>query len=267
MSLLAPVSAPPTTGDRKADAARQLEALVLRQMLSASGAFKPSDAPGASLHTDLFVDALADAVSRAGGIGLARTLEHAMGAAAESPPPGSAPTASGATQAGASSGALPTWPSPLPGTAAKAAVLDAGSTVTSGFGPRIDPLDGHLAHHAGVDLAAPAGTEVRAAAAGVVKEAGERGGYGLAVEIDHGGGVTTVYGHASELLVRAGEKVQPGQPIAKVGHTGRATGDHLHFELRRSGVAVNPTTLLKAYAGRADSIGGRSTGAPSGSTS
>ncbi|HUM13990.1 MAG TPA: peptidoglycan DD-metalloendopeptidase family protein [Myxococcaceae bacterium] len=250
MSLLAPPGVPPT-GDRKADAARQLEALVLRQMLSASGAFRSSSAPGASLHTDLFVDALADAVSRAGGIGLARTLEQAMGGeAAESPAPGS----SAATQAGGAP-------------AAGGRVLGAASTLSSGFGARIDPLDGHLAHHAGVDLAAPAGTEVRAAAAGVVKEAGERGGYGLAVEIDHGGGVTTVYGHASELLVRAGEKVQPGQPIAKVGHTGRATGDHLHFELRRAGVAVNPTTLLKAYAGRADSIGGRSTGAPSGSTS
>lgn len=266
MSLLSPPSAPPA-GDRKADAARQLEALVLRQMLSASGAFKSSDAPGAALHTDLFVDALADAVSRAGGIGLQRTLERSMGRDAESPSPGSTPAASGVTQAGALPGAPATWPGPLPQPTSAAPVLGAAATLTSGFGARIDPFDGHLAQHTGVDLAAPAGTEVRSAAAGVVKVAGERGGYGLAVEIDHGGGVTTLYGHASELLVRAGEKVQPGQPIAKVGHTGRATGDHLHFELRRAGVVVNPSKLLKAYAGRADSIGGRSTGAPSGSTS
>jgi murein DD-endopeptidase MepM/ murein hydrolase activator NlpD len=88
--------------------------------------------------------------------------------------------------------------------------------------------------------------------AGVVRSAGPRGGYGNAVEIDHGNGVTTLYGHASELLVQPGQLVHAGEEIARVGSTGRSTGAHLHFEVRVGGRAVDPSKVLKAYASRAE---------------
>jgi murein DD-endopeptidase MepM/ murein hydrolase activator NlpD len=88
----------------------------------------------------------------------------------------------------------------------------------------------------------------------VVRRASARGGYGAAVEIDHGAGLTTLYAHASEVLVRAGDTVEPGQAIARVGHTGRATGPHLHFEVRLDGAPVDPARALKKYALRADAL-------------
>jgi murein DD-endopeptidase MepM/ murein hydrolase activator NlpD len=124
--------------------------------------------------------------------------------------------------------------------------------VTSAFGLRADPFTHGEAFHAGVDLAAAEGEPVHAVLGGVVKAAGERGGYGQAVEIDHGDGVSTIYAHASELLVRPGDRVTPGQPIARVGHSGRATGDHLHLEVRVNGRPVEPGRALKVYARRAD---------------
>jgi murein DD-endopeptidase MepM/ murein hydrolase activator NlpD len=125
--------------------------------------------------------------------------------------------------------------------------------VSSPFGERIDPLHGQRALHRGVDIAAPAGSPVAAAAGGVVVRAGERGGYGLAVEVEHDDGTTSLYAHAGKLLVAAGDRVDRGQPIALVGHTGRATGDHLHFELRRAGRPVDPAAALKVYRTRAES--------------
>ena len=88
--------------------------------------------------------------------------------------------------------------------------------------------------------------------AGVVKSAGPRGGYGFAVEVDHGNGLTTLYGHASELLVSPGQAVRAGQEIARVGSTGRSTGAHLHFEVRVGGRPVDPGRVLKAYAARVE---------------
>jgi hypothetical protein len=102
-----------------------------------------------------------------------------------------------------------------------------------------------VARHAGVDLRAADGAPVRAVAAGVVRRAGALGGYGEAVEIDHGGGVTTLYGHASRLLVHEGEAVSQGQEVARVGHSGRATGTHLHFEGRQDGKPMDPGSFLQ----------------------
>jgi len=128
----------------------------------------------------------------------------------------------------------------------------APARVSSGFGTRRDPFTGLPAHHGGVDLAEQDGAPIMAVLGGVVTSAGERGGYGRAVEIDHGGGVTTLYAHASELLVQPGDRVTPGQRIARVGHTGRATGAHLHFEVRVGGKAVDPGVGLKIRSERAD---------------
>ncbi|HKX33337.1 MAG TPA: M23 family metallopeptidase, partial [Blastocatellia bacterium] len=116
--------------------------------------------------------------------------------------------------------------------------------ISSPFGLRRDPIHGHQRRHAGVDIAAPRGTEIKAAAPGTVVFAGRRGGYGNLVEIEHADGRRTRYAHAAELLVAAGDQVSDGQPIATVGATGRATGPHLHFEVMENGVKVNPLQAL-----------------------
>jgi murein DD-endopeptidase MepM/ murein hydrolase activator NlpD len=96
-----------------------------------------------------------------------------------------------------------------------------------------------------VDIAAPEGTEVRAAEAGTVLHAGALRGYGNVVILDHGGGLRTVYAHNRENLVRAGARVGRGQTIARVGQTGRATGPHLHFEVREDEIPADPLRYLE----------------------
>jgi murein DD-endopeptidase MepM/ murein hydrolase activator NlpD len=112
--------------------------------------------------------------------------------------------------------------------------------LTSQFGYRFHPMSGRYQPHAGIDLAAPAGTSVMATGDGTVNIAGWMGGYGLVVQIDHGGAVETRYAHLSRLAVASGQSVKRGQIIGFVGSTGRSTGPHLHYEVRQSDVAVNP---------------------------
>lgn len=121
--------------------------------------------------------------------------------------------------------------------------LPVKGVVTSNYGWRHDPIDGGIRHHNGVDIAVPIGTRVKAIAAGTVKESGSHGGYGNLVSIDHGNGMVSLYGHNSQLEVRAGEQVQAGQTVALSGSTGRSTGPHLHFELWRNGVNVTEAYL------------------------
>jgi len=99
-------------------------------------------------------------------------------------------------------------------------------------------------HHDGIDIAAPEGTAIHAAGSGVVLFAGAQRGYGNLAVIDHGGGLATVYAHCSEVLVRTGQNVSSGQTIAKVRRTGRATGPHLHFEVRLRAQPRNPLFYL-----------------------
>lgn len=119
-----------------------------------------------------------------------------------------------------------------------------GVPVSSGFGQRIDPFTQRLARHAGFDYAAPYGTPILASAGGRVVRAGPNGSFGNTVEIDHGDGLVTRYGHLSRILVRVGDPLLPGQPIARVGSTGRSTGPHLHFEILRDGRQVRPDLYL-----------------------
>ena len=115
---------------------------------------------------------------------------------------------------------------------------------TSNFGIRSDPFQGTARMHAGVDIAGPVGTPVYATADGTVDRAERAGGYGNLVELDHGKGIQTRYGHLSKILVEAGEHVKRGQLIALMGSTGRSTGSHLHYEVRIAGNAVNPAPFL-----------------------
>jgi murein DD-endopeptidase MepM/ murein hydrolase activator NlpD len=120
------------------------------------------------------------------------------------------------------------------------------SEITSGFGARADPFFHQLALHSGVDFRGAPGELVRAAAAGRVTNASYQGGYGLMVEIDHGKGLVTRYGHLSAIEANVGEAVQPGDVIGRIGTTGRSTGPHLHYEVRVSGEATDPMRYLRA---------------------
>ncbi len=119
--------------------------------------------------------------------------------------------------------------------------------ISSYYGKRIDPFDGHAVFHRGIDFAAKKGTPVRAVAEGVVTYAGRRSGYGKVVEIDHGNGYTTRYAHNSKLLVQVGQRVRVDQEIAVVGSTGRSTGPHSHFEVWYQGHSVNPLAYVRRH--------------------
>ena len=123
-------------------------------------------------------------------------------------------------------------------------IYPSAGRITSRFGTRIHPILGYRRFHAGVDFGASYGSTIRAADSGTVIFAGWYGGFGRAAIIDHGGGLTTLYAHASRLLVREGQGVRQGQSIAAVGSTGLSTGPHLHFEVRSNGRPVNPMNYL-----------------------
>jgi murein DD-endopeptidase MepM/ murein hydrolase activator NlpD len=144
---------------------------------------------------------------------LAEKIRAAQGSVAGAPAGGGAPSSSGFI-----------WP--------------ASGTITSGFGPRWGRM------HEGIDIAGGAGSPIRAAASGTVIVAGWSGGYGNLVVIDHGGGISTAYGHNSSIAVSVGQSVSQGQTIAGMGTTGHSTGVHCHFEVRVNGGAVNPLGYL-----------------------
>lgn len=117
---------------------------------------------------------------------------------------------------------------------------------SSGFGNRTDPFTGGRAFHSGLDFAAASGTSVFSAGRGVVTFVGTRSGYGKMVEVTHDDGLVTRYAHLSGFLSEQGQRVNTGTPIAKVGSTGRSTGPHLHFEVRKGDNAINPKAFLDA---------------------
>lgn len=118
--------------------------------------------------------------------------------------------------------------------------------LSSYFGVRADPFTGHLARHEGIDIAGKLGTKILTVASGVVTWSGDRYGYGNLVEINHGNGYVTRYGHNSKLLVKVGETVKKGQAIALMGSTGRSTGPHVHFEVWRNGHVVDPLKYVQS---------------------
>jgi murein DD-endopeptidase MepM/ murein hydrolase activator NlpD len=119
-----------------------------------------------------------------------------------------------------------------------------GRSVTSPFGVRTDPILGTAALHSGMDFRAPIGMPAKVTAPGVVVKAGWNGGYGRMVEVDHGNGFATRYGHLSEIDVAVGQKLVAGDVIGKTGSSGRSTGPHLHYEVRHNGEAVDPLRFL-----------------------
>ena len=118
--------------------------------------------------------------------------------------------------------------------------------ITSGFGERVDPFNGQMALHTGVDFRLDYGSAVHPTAAGTVVAADINGGYGKMVDVDHGNGLVTRYGHHSAILVKEGDKVTPSSIIGRLGSTGRSTGPHLHYEVRINDEPVNPMRFIKA---------------------
>lgn len=125
-------------------------------------------------------------------------------------------------------------------------VHGAGYEITSGFGARIDPFTHRFSFHPGLDFAGPWGSTVMSTAPGVVDFAGPRGGYGNMVEIDHGFGIKTRYGHLSSILVTVGTKVGKGSAVGRLGSTGRSTGPHVHYEVVLETVQRDPSRFIEA---------------------
>lgn len=231
-----PLTAPPAS--QEDSAGRQLEAFVLRQLLEGTGTFKSLDSMGGGVFSGLVAEAMADAVVQGGGIGLATLIDGSKGASATPAPTPAAPPVS------------------LAAANALAEQVVAGAHASSRFGARRDPFTAEQRLHKGLDVAAPEGAPIRALDDGVVVAAGERGGFGLCVEILHGDGRTTLYAHARKLNVSEGQRISSGEQIGEVGSTGRSTGPHVHLEVRERGVAVDPVGALKIYRRRSEDEGG-----------
>ncbi len=124
--------------------------------------------------------------------------------------------------------------------------LPAANRITSPYGSRTDPIHRRQSFHSGIDIRAPSGFPVRATAAGIVISAGNAGNYGLRVEVSHGDGLITRYAHMSAIDVREGQRIAAGDIVGKVGSTGRSTGPHLHYEIRRAGNTIDPMRMVRA---------------------
>ncbi|NHC14641.1 M23 family metallopeptidase [Motilibacter deserti] len=184
----------------------------------------------AALQSAVSAAAPTGGVAGPGATGSAATAPVTTGPVAPGPvAPAPAATAPGATTA------ADAWTRPVDG------------RVTSKFGMRTHPVTGVYKLHTGTDFSAPMGSSIGAASSGVVKSAGWQGGYGNTVVIDHGDGITTMYAHASELLVKPGQRVEPGDTVAKAGSTGLSTGPHLHFEVREDNKPVDPQPWLRKH--------------------
>ena len=133
---------------------------------------------------------------------------------------------------------------------------------SSNFGYRIDPFNGHQAFHTGVDFIAAPGSEILAAAGGVVSAAEVHSEYGKMIDVDHDNGLTTRYAHLSKMTVKIGDIVLKGQRIGELGQTGRATGPHLHFEVRQNSVPLNPNRFLTFAKAQEPAVATKSARAP-----
>ena len=230
MSELGPIAKPGGAADADTqEAATKLEAYFLRRVLAEVRIGGDSMLAG-SFAGETFQhmpnEALADTMAEAGGLGISDVFVDQ--------PAAGVPTAM--------SGQLRAYRA----ADSRLSVMPVAGRVSSSFGSRVHPLTGARKQHTGVDIAAPQGTPVRAAAAGVVVRAERAGGYGNLVEVDHGNGLSTRYGHMSKIDVKTGQQVAIGQTIGRIGSTGRSTGPHLHYGTRINDKAVGPQKFLRA---------------------
>jgi murein DD-endopeptidase MepM/ murein hydrolase activator NlpD len=214
--------------------------MLMAQMLRDMKEGLTSEAPEAGLGADRLGDTLtvelAQWLSASGGLGLAEMLQSALAKRDRSSAEPQGPSERVASLPGAADADVHT-------VARAADMRAAGPTVSSPYGWRSDPVDGRHRFHAGMDVRVAYGHEVRAGAPGVVRFAGERAGYGLLVVVDHGEGMETRYAHLSSVQVDVGATVEAGQVIARSGNSGRTTGAHLHFEVRKDGRPLDPAAV------------------------
>ncbi len=226
----------PADSTGAAQAAKQLEAFFLRQLLAES---RPQGGGGvdSGFASDTFKgmldEAIADKMSNAGGIGLAAIFERQLGGHVPSVP-GLASMASHLDESAAPPvGGAPTFAPPVVG------------RLGSGYGLRTDSTHATPYLHKGVDLAAPTGTPVVAAAAGTVVRAEAAGTYGNLIIVRHANGFETRYAHLSAIGVTAGQRVEAGEALGKVGSTGNSAIPHLHFEVRQGDQVIDPARVLE----------------------
>jgi murein DD-endopeptidase MepM/ murein hydrolase activator NlpD len=252
------------TGKPPLEVAREFEAVLLAQVIGAMRKTVPdSGLLEASADRKMLDGAFDQEVARSlaakGGIGIAEQIvgqierQQAARDAAQGTPSRVAGSvaarveasetvarAFGRSVAAAHSGSV------APTVGSQGAIVPVAGEITSPFGVRSDPFTGEPRFHAGVDLAAPRGTAIRAVAEGDVVFSGwRRGGGGRVVEVRHADGLVTSYAHAERTLVRAGQHIVAGEVLATIGSSGRASGPHLHFAATRDGQAIDPTGLLE----------------------
>lgn len=224
---------------------QQFEGMLLTEMLRdlrMGGEDDESFGLGGATMGDTMRGELGLALGRTGGFGLGALLAEAFSRQQgirtvddTQPMPSPDGLALGAAVARTTAAVVPA--------AVTSEVEEAGApTVTSAYGWRHDPFTGHARFHAGTDLRAAYGTPVAAVAAGTVTFAGDKGGYGTTVVVDHGNGRETLFAHLSSADVQVGDTVEAGQVIARSGSSGRSTGAHLHVEFREGGRPVDPRT-------------------------
>lgn len=230
--------APAAGAQQRRKLAQEFTAFLYQEVLKSMRAAMPQDglAEGESMSRDFFTSMMdaevARLVARRDTSGVAKAVEKTFE---------KIPIEAGKPRAPINPPVLPPiTPSP------NQSLFPAAGVVSSSFGVRADPLDRQRKFHQGVDIAAVAGTPIHAVAPGRVVFSGVAPGYGNLIEVDHGGGWITRYGHNAKNLVSVGEQVDAGRQIGLVGRTGRATGDHLHFEARHEGRAVDPKIFLSA---------------------
>jgi len=217
--------------------AAQFEAMLVAQMLQQmrSSMFENGDdASSAPLADSMFAE-LSLALARAGGFGFTESMTGPLLRQSDIKPEAQQmldATAIDATR----------LPESAPG-------IVLPGRISSAYGWRQDPLDASMKFHKGMDIALPHGHEIPAPREGRVVFAGEQSGYGNTVIVEHAGEMRTRYAHLSEIAVKAGDDVTPGQLLGKVGATGRATGPHLHLEVLEAGQTVNPAEKLATYTG------------------
>lgn len=269
-----------TPDGTKKEAVHQFESYLVQMMVREMRKSVP-EGIFSSQSMDMFVDlldqSLAEQITESGGLGFADALERSLGmrdmeesdllsgGSFTSQIEKALGGQSGISSHGISSQSLhglasvegvehlpmPKLPSSdifqgVPAVADKT-VFPVEGRISSRFGHRIDPLDGHEAHHKGLDIAAKEGTAIKAMRSGTVTFSGTKGGYGKVVILDHGNGLESRYAHCAQLDVRVGQQVIAGSPIATVGSTGRSTGSHLHLEVRQDNKAVNPMSYLSSH--------------------
>ena len=220
-------------------AAQEFASFLYLEVLKAMRATLPKDglfeneSLSRDIYSSMFDTEVARVLAKRDTTGFTKTVEQAIEKMAPEPRSQSAQTSAIEKMA----------PEPRSQSAQSAPL---NGVVSSTFGMRHDPITGGKRFHGGVDIAAPAGTEVKAPGGGKVTFSGTAKGYGNLVEIDHGDGTVSRYGHNAVNLVAAGDEVKAGQAIAIVGSTGRATGAHLHFEVRQGGRPIDPSVMIGA---------------------